>query len=133
VEKLFFNKGLISGLILLGKVWVEEDTPAVDVHILLKAPDDDTAIREALNALSEDGYAEASFDQIGTLVDQPDEEPHASAYQGALEAMYETPEWEEVRARNGWVNIHNSGDEFRAFLEEQETQIGDLMRTLDFL
>ncbi len=71
--------------ILLGKVWAAEDTPAVDVHILLKAPDDDTAIREALNALSEDGYAEASFDQIGTLVDQPDEEPHASAYQGAME------------------------------------------------
>ena len=71
--------------ILLGKVWVEEGAPAVDAHIMLKAPDDDTAIREALNALSEDGYAEASFDQIGTLVDQPDEEPHASAYQGALE------------------------------------------------
>ncbi len=71
--------------ILLGKVWVEGGAPPVDAHILLKAPDDDTAIREALNALSEDGYAEASFDQIGTLVDQPDEEPHASAYQGALE------------------------------------------------
>lgn len=71
--------------ILLGKVWVEEGAQPVDAHILLKAPDDDTAIREALNALSEDGYAEASFDQIGTLVDQPDEEPHASAYQGALE------------------------------------------------
>lgn len=71
--------------ILLGKVWVTEGAPAVDAHILLKAPDDDTAIREALNALSEDGYVEASFDQIGTLVDQPDEEPHASAYQGALE------------------------------------------------
>ncbi len=56
-----------------------------------------------------------------------------AAYQGALEAMYETPEWEEVRARNGWVNIHNSGDDFRAFLEEQEQQIGDLMRTLGFL
>ena len=56
-----------------------------------------------------------------------------AAYQGALEAMYATPEWEEVRARNGWVNIHNSGDEFRTFLEEQETQIGDLMRTLGFL
>lgn len=71
--------------ILLGKIWAAEGAPAVDAHILLKAPDDDTAIREALNALSEDGYAEASFDQIGTLVDQPDEEPHASAYQGALE------------------------------------------------
>ncbi|MEO1788906.1 MAG: tripartite tricarboxylate transporter substrate binding protein, partial [Pseudomonadota bacterium] len=41
--------------------------------------------------------------------------------------------WEEVRARNGWVNIHNSGDEFRAFLEAQEETIGDLMKTLGFL
>lgn len=71
--------------ILVGKVWAEEGAQPVDVHILLKAADDDSAIREALNALSEDGYAEASFDQIGTLVDQPDEEPHASAYQGAME------------------------------------------------
>lgn len=71
--------------ILVGKVWPEENASPVDVHILLKASDDDSAIREALNALSEDGYAEASFDQIGTLVDQPDEEPHASAYQGAME------------------------------------------------
>lgn len=71
--------------ILVGKVWAQENTPPIDVHILLKAADDDSAIREALNALSEDGYAEASFDQIGTLVDQPDEEPHASAYQGAME------------------------------------------------
>ncbi|MEM0936184.1 MAG: tripartite tricarboxylate transporter substrate-binding protein [Pseudomonadota bacterium] len=54
-------------------------------------------------------------------------------YQEALEKMYETDAWEEVRARNGWVNIHNSGDDFRTFLEEQEQQIGDLMRTLGFL
>jgi len=55
------------------------------------------------------------------------------AYQTALEQMYETEAWEEVRARNGWVNIHNSGEEFRAFLEGQEKEIGDLMRTLGFL
>ena len=61
------------------------------------------------------------------------DEATLAAYQGALEAMYDTPEWEEVRARNGWVNIHNSGDDFRTFLEEQESQIGDLMRTLGFL
>ncbi|SFS11257.1 Bug family tripartite tricarboxylate transporter substrate binding protein [Yoonia litorea] len=54
-------------------------------------------------------------------------------FQDALTKMYDTPEWEEVRARNGWVNIHNNGDEFRAFLEEQEQVIGDLMRTLGFL
>jgi len=61
------------------------------------------------------------------------DEATLSAMQAALEAMYETPEWEEVRARNGWVNIHNSGDDFRVFLEGQEKQIGDLMRKLGFL
>lgn len=71
--------------ILIGRVWVDKTEPDVAVHILLSAPDDDTAIREALNALAEDGYEEAEFDQIGTLTGAPDEEPHASAYQGALE------------------------------------------------
>jgi len=55
------------------------------------------------------------------------------AYQGAIAKMYDTPEWEEVRARNGWVNIHNSGDDFQSFLENQETVIGDLMKELGFL
>ncbi|WP_370231550.1 tripartite tricarboxylate transporter substrate binding protein [Cognatishimia sp.] len=54
-------------------------------------------------------------------------------YQDALEKMYETEEWEAVRARNGWVNIHNSGDDFQAFLENQEQVIGDLMKKLGFL
>lgn len=54
-------------------------------------------------------------------------------YQTALEKMYETPEWEAVRARNGWVNIHNNGDDFRIFLEAQEKVIGDLMKKLGFL
>ncbi|MGR3344910.1 MAG: tripartite tricarboxylate transporter substrate binding protein [Paracoccaceae bacterium] len=56
-----------------------------------------------------------------------------AAYQAAIAAMYETPEWEEVRAANGWVNIHNSGDDFTSFLEAQEKVIGDLMRKLGFL
>jgi len=54
-------------------------------------------------------------------------------YQDALAKMYDTAEWEEVRARNGWVNIHNSGDDFRAFLEAQEAAMGDLMKKLGFL
>ncbi|MFT6676093.1 MAG: putative tricarboxylic transport membrane protein [Sulfitobacter sp.] len=54
-------------------------------------------------------------------------------YQDALAKMYDTPEWETVRARNGWVNIHNSGDDFKTFLENQEKVIGDLMKKLGFL
>lgn len=56
-----------------------------------------------------------------------------AAYQDAIAKMYDTPEWEAVRARNGWVNIHNPGDDFKTFLENQEKVIGDLMRKLGFL
>ncbi|MEM0949496.1 MAG: tripartite tricarboxylate transporter substrate binding protein [Pseudomonadota bacterium] len=56
-----------------------------------------------------------------------------AAYQDAIAKMYDTPEWEEVRARNGWVNIHNPGADFQSFLESQEKVIGDLMRQLGFL
>ncbi|WP_299700789.1 tripartite tricarboxylate transporter substrate binding protein [uncultured Tateyamaria sp.] len=60
-------------------------------------------------------------------------EDKVAMYQDALTKMYDTPEWETVRARNGWVNIHNNGDEFKAFLEGQEQVIGDLMKKLGFL
>ena len=57
----------------------------------------------------------------------------ADAYRAALAKMYSTPEWEAVRARNGWVNIHNPGDDFVAFLTNQEKLIKDLMVKLGFL
>ncbi|QDG75933.1 tripartite tricarboxylate transporter substrate binding protein [Labrenzia sp. PHM005] len=55
------------------------------------------------------------------------------AYQYAIAKMYSTDAWEEVRARNGWVNIHTPGDDFLKFLEFQEKEIGDLMKKLGFL
>jgi len=60
-------------------------------------------------------------------------EDKVTEYQEVLAKMYDTPEWEDVRARNGWVNIHNSGENFRTFLENQEQIIGDLMKKLGFL
>lgn len=72
--------------IIIGKAYERDgDSDGVDIHVMLRAPDDDTAVREALNALADEGFLEADLDQIGTLTDAPDEEPHASAYQGALE------------------------------------------------
>ena len=50
-----------------------------------------------------------------------------------LEAMYKTPEWETVRSRNGWVNVYKNADEFYTFLEQQEEQLGSLMKELGFL
>jgi len=60
-------------------------------------------------------------------------EEQLTAYQDMLATMMETPEWEAVRARMGLVNIYRPGDDFTAFLETQEKQLGDLMRDLGFL
>lgn len=57
----------------------------------------------------------------------------AEAYRKALAEMYNTPEWEAVRARNGWVNIFNPGSDFESFLENQEREIKSMMIKLGFL
>jgi putative tricarboxylic transport membrane protein len=50
-----------------------------------------------------------------------------------LSKMYETNEWQVVRDRNGWSDNYIPGKAFYTFLEQQETQMGDLMRELGFL
>ena len=72
--------------IIIGKAYERDgDDEGIDIHVMLRAPDDDSAVREALNALAQEGFLEADLDQIGMITGAPDEEPHASAYQGALE------------------------------------------------
>ena len=60
-------------------------------------------------------------------------ESKARKYRQVIAKMYDTPEWEAVRSRNGWVNIHNPGKEFTAFLGKQEETIKELMVKLGFL
>jgi len=71
--------------IVTGRVWRRKGGPSEGVHVMLVAPDDDTAVRIVLDALAKEGYAEAELDQIGDMDGVPDDEPHFSAYQSALE------------------------------------------------
>lgn len=71
--------------IIIGQVNRQKDGEKRPVHVLIAAPDEDTAVRLCLDALSSKGFAQADLDQIGVLEAMPDEEPHASAYQGAME------------------------------------------------
>ncbi len=71
--------------IIIAKAYEETGGEGIDLHVMVAAPDDDSAVRAALNALSEEGFLEADLDQIGMITEIPDDEPHASAYQGALE------------------------------------------------
>lgn len=54
----------------------------------------------------------------------------ADSYANVLGKMYETPEWEDVRKRNGWVDIYRPRAEFVAFLEGQEAAMRDLLKSL---
>ncbi|MBT8415112.1 MAG: tripartite tricarboxylate transporter substrate binding protein [Boseongicola sp.] len=104
-----------------------------EVRILGVTSDQRVAAYEDAPTMIEQGLDTTFVNWRGFFAAPGISEDQLTAYQAAISSMYDTPEWEEVRARNGWVNIHNSGEDFRAFLEEQEQVIGDLMRTLGFL
>jgi len=57
----------------------------------------------------------------------------ADEFRKVLGDMYSTPEWEAVRARNGWVNIYTPGRDFVDFLENQEKVVKNMMIKLGFL
>lgn len=83
--------------IITGRVWRKKGGKPEGVHIMLVAPDDDTAVRLALDALAKEGYAEAELDQIGDMQGEPDDEPQISAYQGALEGEVSIVTFNEPR------------------------------------
>lgn len=60
-------------------------------------------------------------------------EETADDYSDMLAAMMSTPEWEALRARNGWQNLYLDRASFFRFLETQEQEVRNLMLELGFL
>ena len=81
--------------IITGRVFRKKGGTSQGVHVMLVSPDDDSAVRTALESLAKEGYAEAELDQIGDMDGPPEEEPHASAFQGALEGEVSIVTFEE--------------------------------------
>lgn len=106
---------------------------AGEVKILGVTSDDRVAAMDSAMTMKEQGIDTQFVNWRGFFGAPGLPADKTAMYQDAIAKMYETPEWEEVRARNGWVNIHNPGDDFKAFLEDQEQVIGDLMKKLGFL
>ena len=50
-----------------------------------------------------------------------------------IEAVVETKEFEEIRSRNSWSTLQLGGAAFYDYLEQQEKNIGELMRQLGYL
>jgi putative tricarboxylic transport membrane protein len=47
-----------------------------------------------------------------------------------LEEMHESQGWQEQLETNGWIDAFKTGDDFRTFLEEQESRVEDTLKEL---
>ena len=70
--------------LVIADVWNEGEEESIEVHILLKSDEDEDLVQTVLAILSEEGYNEAELVEMGTITEEPEEEPHKSAWQTAL-------------------------------------------------
>ncbi len=130
------NAAILSGEVAAGSTGFSEAVAlakAGEMRILAVTSDKRVPAFKDAPTLKEQGY-DATFVNWRGFFGAPGlPEDKANLYRKALAAMYATPEWAAVRDRNGWVDIHNSGKDFVAFLENQEKVIKTLMQKLGFL
>ncbi|MBC8717260.1 MULTISPECIES: hypothetical protein [Brucella/Ochrobactrum group] len=70
--------------LVIADVWNEGEEESIEVHILLKSNEDEDLVQTVLSILAEEGYHEAELVEMGTITEEPEEEPHKSAWQTAL-------------------------------------------------
>ncbi len=106
---------------------------AGEVRIIAVTAGERLAALPDVRTLTEQGYP-LEFANWRGFFGAPGLDP--TRYQDMMDtvtALLATPEFEVVRARNGWTVLHHEGQAFYQFLERQEKEIGDLMRQLGFL
>lgn len=128
--------GLLSGeteVLSTGLGEVLEQHKAGQVRILAITAEKRSDAIPGVPTLKELGYDAAFVNWRGFFGPPGLSEAQVLAYVGVLKKMYETPAWEQVRARNGWEDLFKPGKEFFGFLEGQEQVIAELMNALGFL
>ncbi len=106
---------------------------AGEVRILVMTGPDRSDASPEVPTLKELGY-DATFVNWRGFFGAPGlSDSQKNEYVDVLRKMYDTPAWEEVRARYGWTEIFKPDDEFVSFLEQQEVAVGSLMKELGFL
>ena len=106
---------------------------AGEVRVLVMTGYERSDAAPAVPTLMELGY-DASFVNWRGFFGAPNlSDTKKAEFVETLDSMYKTPQWEEVRARYGWSEIFKPDQKFVTFLEEQEKEVGGLMRELGFL
>lgn len=106
---------------------------AGEVRILVMTGHERNEAAPEVPTLKELGYDATFVNWRGFFAAPGTSDAQQAEFIQALEKMYDTPEWETVRSRNGWTEIFKPGAEFISFLEAQEKEVGALMRELGFL
>ena len=130
------NAAILSGEVDVGSTGFSEAVALVkagEMRIIAVTSDERVDALPDAQTLKEQGIDASFVNWRGFFAAPGLSADKADAYRAAIAKMYDTPEWEAVRARNGWVNIHNPGAEFETFLTNQESVIKDLMTKLGFL
>ncbi|SDR38546.1 regulator [Pseudovibrio sp. Tun.PSC04-5.I4] len=73
--------------LITGRAWKEEggnEEDSTPFHVMVTAPDDDGAVRRAVEALGEQGFLDAALDQLGYITEVPEEEFFILPYKDAL-------------------------------------------------
>ena len=128
--------GLLSGeteILSTGLGEALEQHKAGQVHILAITAEKRSASVPNVPTLKELGYDCTFVNWRGFFGPPGLSEMQVSTYVSVLKKMYETPAWEQVRARNGWEDLFKPAKEFSTFLEGQEKVMAELMRELGFL
>lgn len=128
--------GLLSGETQLLSTGFSEAlalAEAGEVRILVMTGDQRNDAAPEVPTLKELGYNASFVNWRGFFAAPGTSDAQKAEFISALEKMYDTQEWEEVRARNGWTEIFKPDQEFVSFLEDQEKEVGALMRELGFL
>lgn len=106
---------------------------AGEIRILAITGDDRLPDTPLLPTLKEQGFDMSFANWRGFFAAPGHPDSHYGDMAHTLAAVINTPAFDTVRARNGWVTLHIERDQFYQFLEQQETEIGTLMRELGFL
>jgi len=128
--------GLLSGETAILSTGVGEALTMAqsgDVRILAITSKDRLPVVPDTPTLSEMGYDVIFANWRGFFASPTMPDEKVAAYAKLLGDVQTTPEWTKIKERNGWVNLYNPNTEFYTFLENQEKEIGALMRELGFL
>jgi len=128
--------GLLSGETAILSTGVGEALTMAqsgEVRILAITSKERLSVTPDTPTFTEMGYDMVFANWRGFFASPAMSDEKVKAYAKLLGDVQQTPKWMEIKERNGWVNLYNPDKEFYKFLENQEMEIGVLMRELGFL